>query len=79
MRQIFSCTEQQSLRELFTWSQLTHENVLDMIGFTFDYGPFVAFVSKWQENGTATEFVQDKSQEVVRVIVSEIDYLFPWP
>ena len=40
-----------------------------MLGFTFDYGPFVAFVSEWQENGTATEFVEGKSLDTVCKIV----------
>ena len=40
-----------------------------MLGFTFDYGPFVAFVSEWQENGTATEFSEGKSLDIICKIV----------
>jgi len=46
-----------------------------MLGFTFDYGPFVAFVSEWQENGTATEFVESKSLDIVCDVVRKTTLL----
>lgn len=49
------------LRAVDTWSKLSHENVLSLLGITFKFGPTVSLVFPWIEKGNVHDYVQDKS------------------
>ncbi|KAI5999123.1 kinase-like domain-containing protein [Pisolithus albus] len=49
------------LRSVDTWSKLSHENVLSLLGITFKFGPTVSLVFPWIERGNVHDYVQDKS------------------
>ena len=45
-------------REVYVWSKLKHENVLELLGYVFckDTG-FPLLISDWMENGSAWDYV----------------------
>ncbi|KAF9235487.1 kinase-like domain-containing protein [Melanogaster broomeanus] len=44
-------------RELKVWEQLDHENILPLWGVVSGFGPMLAMVSPWAENGTLTSYL----------------------
>lgn len=54
--------------EIAIWRTLHHENILSLIGITFDFGPTntIGMVSPWLENGTLTSFLQRHDRDLVR-------------
>ncbi|KAF8509071.1 kinase-like domain-containing protein, partial [Hysterangium stoloniferum] len=54
-------------REIITWSQLRHENILQLVGI-LDEGPdwtVYTMVSKWMVNGTACSFLKRSDAQAV--------------
>ncbi|KAF8134425.1 kinase-like domain-containing protein [Boletus edulis] len=45
-------------RELKVWVGLKHQNVLPLYGITEGFGPFLAFVCPWADNGTLSEYLE---------------------
>ncbi|KAH0831350.1 hypothetical protein J3R83DRAFT_14012 [Lanmaoa asiatica] len=45
-------------REIKVWLSLKHNNVLPFLGTTTGFGPFLAIVCPWVENGTLTCYLQ---------------------
>ena len=58
------------MREIRTWSQLSHHNVLPLLGIMYNYGDNPALVSPWQENGDAVHFLKDKAVDCAFNVVS---------
>ncbi|KAG9122902.1 hypothetical protein FRC07_000525, partial [Ceratobasidium sp. 392] len=44
-------------RELYYWSKLKHENVLELLGFAMFQG-HLAMISLWMENGTLNDYIR---------------------
>ncbi|KAG1821623.1 kinase-like domain-containing protein [Suillus subaureus] len=49
-------------RELGIWKRLRHSNILKLMGATSDFGPSVALVAPWINNGTLTSFLHRNNQ-----------------
>ncbi|TDL16901.1 kinase-like protein [Rickenella mellea] len=47
--------------ELRIWENLDHPNVLPLLGFTMDFGPYPAFITEWMSNGTVLDYLSQKS------------------
>ncbi|KIJ05967.1 hypothetical protein PAXINDRAFT_58444, partial [Paxillus involutus ATCC 200175] len=45
-------------RELKTWANLDHVNILPLFGITMNFGRFPAMVCPWLENGSLTSYLQ---------------------
>ena len=45
-------------QELNVWVGLQHRNVLPLYGITDGFGPFLAFVCPWADNGTLSEYLE---------------------
>ena len=46
-------------KEIYVWSKLKHENILDLIGYCIDNTTGTPMlVSEWMENGTAWEYMK---------------------
>ncbi|KAF9241880.1 kinase-like domain-containing protein, partial [Melanogaster broomeanus] len=50
-------------RELKVWEQLDHENILPLWGVASGFGPMLAMVCPWAENGTLTSYL-DRHQSL---------------
>jgi hypothetical protein len=37
--------------------QLQHENILPLLGFSYEFGPLPAMVSPWMHNGSLTTYL----------------------
>lgn len=48
-----------ALREVHTWSKLSHHNVLPLVGITTDFDHTISMVSEWMDNGNARRYVQN--------------------
>jgi serine/threonine protein kinase len=61
-------TLQRIRRELNTCAGLHHPNILPVYGYTSGFGPFMAIVSPWAENGNLTTYLEreDANLAVVR-------------
>lgn len=44
--------------ELRIWSGLHHINILPLLGYTMDFGPYPACISPWMENGTVMQYLE---------------------
>jgi len=55
-------------RELKICAGVRHSNILPVLGHTSGFGPFVAIVSPWAENGNLTTYLEreDANVHVVR-------------
>ena len=45
-------------RELRTCAKLKHPHILPVYGYTFGFGPLMAIVSPWAENGNLTAYLE---------------------
>ncbi|KAG1782856.1 kinase-like protein, partial [Suillus placidus] len=45
-------------RELRICANLKHANILPVYGYTNDFGPFIALVSPWAENGNLSDYLE---------------------
>ncbi|TDL13680.1 kinase-like protein [Rickenella mellea] len=45
--------------EMSIWSKISHPNVLSLIGYSLDFGPYPAFVTEWMREGTLLDHLQN--------------------
>jgi len=59
---------QRILRELKICMRLKHQNIMPVHGYTSGFGPFMAIVSPWAENGNLSTYLErdDTSLTVIR-------------
>ncbi|KAG1750867.1 kinase-like domain-containing protein [Suillus lakei] len=70
-------------RELGIWKRLRHSNILKFMGTTSDFGPSVALVAPWINNGTLTSFLNQNNKTLklrdrlllLRDIAAGLNYL----
>ncbi|KAG1891986.1 kinase-like domain-containing protein [Suillus subluteus] len=70
------------MRELKICAKLKHANVLPIYGYTAGFGPFVAIVSPWAENGNLTAYLEREGAALTLVrrfqmanIITGLQYL----
>lgn len=49
---------QRLLTDIHARTQLRHDNLLPLLGFSYDFGQFPAMVSPWMNNGTLNTYLQ---------------------
>ena len=59
VRWVILTLPQRILCEVHVWSNLCHENIVPLLGFTLIFSNSISLVSPWQENGNAHAYVQD--------------------
>jgi serine/threonine protein kinase len=47
-------------RELRICAKLKHANILPVYGYTYGFGPFLAIVTPWAENGNLSDYLELK-------------------
>ncbi|KAG1750958.1 kinase-like domain-containing protein, partial [Suillus occidentalis] len=70
-------------RELRICAKLKHANILPVYGYTHDFGPFLAIVSPWAENGNLLDYLEHEGAaltlvrrfEILRDIITGLQYL----
>ncbi|KAG1882776.1 kinase-like protein, partial [Suillus subluteus] len=70
-------------RELRICTNLKHPNILPVYGYTTGFGPFIAIVSPWAENGNLTAYLEREHAaltplrrfEILRDIIAGLQYL----
>ncbi|KAG0703895.1 kinase-like protein, partial [Suillus ampliporus] len=70
-------------RELRICASLKHENILPVYGYTSGFGPFLALVSPWAENGNLTTYLEREGAtltlvrrfQILRDIIAGLQYL----
>ncbi|KAJ8588144.1 kinase-like protein, partial [Rhizopogon salebrosus TDB-379] len=55
-------------RELRTCARLKHPNILPVYGYTFGFGPFMAIVSPWAENGNLIDYMEREDTATLTVV-----------
>jgi len=55
-------------RELRTCASLKHPNILPVYGYTFGFGPFMAIVCPWAENGNLTAYLDHENTATLTVV-----------
>ncbi|KAJ8582136.1 kinase-like protein [Rhizopogon salebrosus TDB-379] len=55
------------LRDYHARKQLQHENLLPLLGFSYEFGPFPAMVSPWMHNGSLTTYLDNNFTELTSV------------
>ncbi|KAG0701412.1 kinase-like protein [Suillus ampliporus] len=76
-------TLQRIQRELRICASLKHANILPVYGYTSDFGPFVAIVSPWAENGNLPAYLECECVtltlvrrfQMLRDIIAGLQYL----
>ncbi|KAJ8582137.1 kinase-like protein [Rhizopogon salebrosus TDB-379] len=71
------------LREYRTRMQLQHENLLPLLGFSYEFGPLPAMVSPWMHNGSLTtylgknfpELTRERKFQILQQVAAAIGYL----
>jgi serine/threonine protein kinase len=61
-------------RELKVWGRLEHHSILPLWGVAKDFGPYIAMVCPWADNGALTGFLerqQDKLSFQKKVLATE--------
>ncbi|KAJ8580969.1 kinase-like protein [Rhizopogon salebrosus TDB-379] len=51
-------------RELKVWSRLRHDNVVPLYGTASSFGPFVALVCPWYENGSLSGYLESLGERL---------------
>ncbi|KIJ09598.1 hypothetical protein PAXINDRAFT_87238, partial [Paxillus involutus ATCC 200175] len=54
-------------RELKTWANLDHVNILPLFGTTMNFGRFPAMVCPWLENGSLTSYLERRHDTLNRM------------
>ncbi|KAG1892035.1 kinase-like protein, partial [Suillus subluteus] len=54
-------------RELRICANLKHPNILPVYGYTYGFGPFLAIVSPWAENGNLSDYLELKDMALTLV------------
>ncbi|KAG1735012.1 kinase-like protein [Suillus lakei] len=70
-------------RELRICAKLKHANILPVYGYTYGFGPFIAIVSPWAENGNLTVYLEHEGValtlvrrfQMLRDIITGLQYL----
>jgi len=70
-------------RELRICANLKHANILPVYGYTYGFGPFLAIVSPWAENGNLSDYLElegaaltlVKRFRILRDIIAGLQYL----
>ena len=68
--------------EFKTCARLKHPNILTVYGYTYGFGPFMAIVSRWAENGNLITYLEREDAtytlvrrfEIVRLVVHYVNY-----
>jgi serine/threonine protein kinase len=55
-------------RELQICARLKHTNILPVYGYTFGFGPVMAIVSPWAENGNLTAYIGRENPATLTVV-----------
>ncbi|KAG2361620.1 kinase-like domain-containing protein [Suillus spraguei] len=55
------------MRELRICANLEHRNILPVLGYTYGFGPFIAIVSPWAENGNLTVYLEHEGAALTLV------------
>ena len=60
---VLDCSDirQRTWREFAAWSTLSHPNIMEFIGYSFDFvsGPAPGLVSPWMKNGTLYSYLEE--------------------
>ncbi|TDL14123.1 kinase-like protein, partial [Rickenella mellea] len=56
------CTFQSIALELRIWSDLDHPNILPLLGFSLQFGPYPTFVTEWMSNGTVLDYMKANTE-----------------
>ncbi|KAG2343706.1 kinase-like protein [Suillus weaverae] len=70
-------------RELKICANLEHPNILPVFGYTYGFGPFLAIVSLWAENGNLSDYLEFEGMgltlvrrfRILRDIIAGLQYL----
>ncbi|KAG2068092.1 kinase-like protein [Suillus decipiens] len=54
-------------RELRICAKIQHPNILPVYGYTYGFGPFIAIVSPWAENGNLSEHLECEGAALTRI------------
>ena len=68
---------QEILREVYVWSKLQHENILQLFGITTMFDRTISIVSPMMSRGNAFKYVQDPSNDP-RPLVGYLSTLHLW-
>ncbi|KAG2116788.1 kinase-like protein [Suillus clintonianus] len=76
-------TSQRITRELRICAILKHKNILPIYGYTYGFGPFIALVSPWAENGNLSSYLEREFAnltlvrrfQILRDIIAGLQYL----
>lgn len=64
-------------REFRTWRGLSHQNILPLIGLTYQFGPIPCLITPWMDEGALTDFIhRNHSQLTVERKFVIVSYLF---
>ncbi|KAG1797210.1 kinase-like domain-containing protein [Suillus subaureus] len=71
------------MRELKICANLKHPNILPVYGYTYGFGPFLAIVSPWAENGNLSDYLELEGAAldlvrrfwILRDIIAGLQYL----
>ncbi|KAG1734995.1 kinase-like domain-containing protein, partial [Suillus lakei] len=63
-------------RELRICANLKHANILPVYGYTYGFGPFLAIVSPWAENGNLTAYLEREGATLTLVRRFQVSLLF---
>ncbi|KAG2349257.1 kinase-like protein [Suillus weaverae] len=71
------------MRELEIYASLNHANILPMYGYTYGFGPFIAIVRPWAENGNLTTYLAHQGEtltlvrrfQILKDIIAGLQYL----
>jgi len=55
-------------RELRTCARLKHPHILPVYGYTFGFGPLMAIVSPWAENGNLTAYLEHEDAAILTLV-----------
>jgi len=58
-------------RELAIRARLKHPNIIAVYGYTHGFGPLVAIVSRWAENGSLVDYLEHSG--VVLPLIRRLD------
>ncbi|TDL17329.1 kinase-like protein [Rickenella mellea] len=65
--------------ELRLWARLSHPNVLPLLGYCLNFGPYPALISEWMENGTVLEYLEKNKLadrfQMIQGVASGLHYL----
>jgi len=60
-------------RELGICARLKHKNIIAMCGYTYGFGPLMAIVSPWAENGSLTTYLERHEKDAVLTLLRRLE------